>query len=267
MENSPIPPTQPITQEPFPPQTPVTPSRSINMKPLLLGALLLVVMSAVGVGAFWTGKNSVSDSHPRATPIAQLPIETPAPTSASVACPLDAKVCPDGSSVGRVAPNCEFAMCPTKRSNDNSKTLPLITSISKYDEKGNRLGDEPKMDFIFSLPKEAVVKSDGTTSPHKIQLNEVDYELSFSQRTGGLCPWEDNGSGCTYSDSTLKNSELLRIWRDNKGVFALNPQSIQLDGYYMDLLVVTKPSGVFSEKDISVWKNILSTISIRKSEE
>ncbi|MFA5831605.1 MAG: Hint domain-containing protein [Candidatus Paceibacterota bacterium] len=29
-----------------------------------------------------------------------------------VACTMDAKICPDGSSVGRVGPNCEFAECP-----------------------------------------------------------------------------------------------------------------------------------------------------------
>lgn len=27
-------------------------------------------------------------------------------------CTMDAKVCPDGSSVGRVPPDCEFALCP-----------------------------------------------------------------------------------------------------------------------------------------------------------
>ena len=30
----------------------------------------------------------------------------------SYACPQDAKVCPDGSTVGRTGPNCEFAVCP-----------------------------------------------------------------------------------------------------------------------------------------------------------
>ena len=30
-----------------------------------------------------------------------------------VACTLEAKQCPDGSYVGRVGPNCEFAACPT----------------------------------------------------------------------------------------------------------------------------------------------------------
>lgn len=28
------------------------------------------------------------------------------------ACTLEAKICPDGSSVGRTGPNCEFAACP-----------------------------------------------------------------------------------------------------------------------------------------------------------
>lgn len=33
-------------------------------------------------------------------------------TDAPAACTRDAKVCPDGTSVGRTGPNCEFAACP-----------------------------------------------------------------------------------------------------------------------------------------------------------
>jgi len=29
-----------------------------------------------------------------------------------IACPMDAKICPDGSAVGRTGPNCEFTPCP-----------------------------------------------------------------------------------------------------------------------------------------------------------
>ncbi|MFH0978211.1 MAG: DUF333 domain-containing protein [Candidatus Woesearchaeota archaeon] len=35
-----------------------------------------------------------------------------APTCEAAACTQEAKVCPDGSAVGRVGPNCEFAPCP-----------------------------------------------------------------------------------------------------------------------------------------------------------
>jgi hypothetical protein len=36
----------------------------------------------------------------------------PPPGGGGVACTMDAKICPDGSAVGRTAPNCEFAPCP-----------------------------------------------------------------------------------------------------------------------------------------------------------
>ena len=34
------------------------------------------------------------------------------PSQSQVACTADAKICPDGSAVSRVGPNCEFAVCP-----------------------------------------------------------------------------------------------------------------------------------------------------------
>jgi len=34
-------------------------------------------------------------------------------SSAPIACTLEAKICPDGSYVGRTGPRCEFASCPT----------------------------------------------------------------------------------------------------------------------------------------------------------
>lgn len=51
------------------------------------------------------------------------------PTTAPVSCTLDAKICPDGTAVGRVAPNCEFEKCPTTASNGR-KFTGQITSIS-----------------------------------------------------------------------------------------------------------------------------------------
>jgi hypothetical protein len=49
---------------------------------------------------------TVSEPTPAPTPV-------PAPTDQEpVACTMDAKMCPDGSAVGRSGPNCEFAPCP-----------------------------------------------------------------------------------------------------------------------------------------------------------
>jgi hypothetical protein len=33
-----------------------------------------------------------------------------------VACTMEAKLCPDGSYVGRIPPDCEFEKCPTTKS-------------------------------------------------------------------------------------------------------------------------------------------------------
>jgi hypothetical protein len=40
------------------------------------------------------------------------PAPSPPPEGGPVACTMDAKMCPDGSAVGREGPNCEFAACP-----------------------------------------------------------------------------------------------------------------------------------------------------------
>ncbi len=44
------------------------------------------------------------------------PVPGPGTMPGPVACTLEAKLCPDGSSVGRTGPNCEFAACPTATS-------------------------------------------------------------------------------------------------------------------------------------------------------
>lgn len=41
-----------------------------------------------------------------------------------IACTMEAKICPDGSAVGRTGPNCEFTPCPT------IKPKPIITPSS-----------------------------------------------------------------------------------------------------------------------------------------
>ncbi|MFZ6035391.1 MAG: hypothetical protein ACOYUB_04600 [Patescibacteria group bacterium] len=38
-----------------------------------------------------------------------------------VACTMDAKICPDGSSVGRVPPTCEFSPCPSTSFTDDGQ--------------------------------------------------------------------------------------------------------------------------------------------------
>ena len=65
---------------------------------LTFGAIIIVGVSYLAYLSFRQTNSSTSPG----TPIAPSP----------VACTMDAKVCPDGSAVGRTSPNCEFAACP-----------------------------------------------------------------------------------------------------------------------------------------------------------
>lgn len=48
------------------------------------------------------------------------------------ACTLEAKICPDGSSVGRTGPSCEFAPCPSTSPNTSPLPTEGITNWKTY---------------------------------------------------------------------------------------------------------------------------------------
>ena len=62
------------------------------MKNVLTGIAVLIVVAAGIFGYFAITNRAIAP--------------------ASLACTQEAKVCPDGSSVGRSGPNCDFAECP-----------------------------------------------------------------------------------------------------------------------------------------------------------
>ncbi|MCR4274786.1 MAG: hypothetical protein NUW02_01925 [Candidatus Campbellbacteria bacterium] len=64
------------------------------MTPLHKSILIIVLLAVAGIGLAAYTK-------------IQPPID-----DGGIACTADAKICPDGSGVGRVGPNCEFAPCP-----------------------------------------------------------------------------------------------------------------------------------------------------------
>ena len=56
--------------------------------------------------------------------------QTPPPeTSHPVMCTMDAKICPDGSAVGRSGPKCEFAACPSSNTPSTSPVVSEQTSV------------------------------------------------------------------------------------------------------------------------------------------
>ncbi len=59
-------------------------------------------------------------------------------TNEGIPCTADAKLCPDGSSVGRTGPNCEFAACPGMNANTNVNASADVTKdwTMHLNEKG-----------------------------------------------------------------------------------------------------------------------------------
>jgi hypothetical protein len=92
-----VPSPEPMNQPPVVPEVvpPVAPPQQVESsaaKVLSRLALVFLLLSIGGLGGFLLSKGNVFKKN--------------------VACTLEAKVCPDGTSVGRVLPFCEFAPCP-----------------------------------------------------------------------------------------------------------------------------------------------------------
>lgn len=68
------------------------------------------------------------------------------PTPQPRACTMEAKVCPDGTSVGRTGPNCEFTACPTR-------TTPPLRRCYAFDrilQRGMRGDDVRELQEVLS---------------------------------------------------------------------------------------------------------------------
>jgi len=77
------------------------------MKKFLIGLVIVFVIVAIGLVVYYQQKMSVT------------------------ACTKEAKVCPDGSAVGRQGPNCEFAECPVAQAVDETADWKTYTN-NKY---------------------------------------------------------------------------------------------------------------------------------------
>lgn len=105
-------------------------SKQNNSIVTLLSVLLLISVFIAGFFAYKTQNlvKEITKSRVLAkptftpTPSPEIPMKTPistnsaSPISTTVACTMDAKLCDDGSYVGRSGPKCEFAPCPTIKS-------------------------------------------------------------------------------------------------------------------------------------------------------
>lgn len=86
------------------------------MKNTYIVIIVLIVLILGGVFVFGMGQKAEAPKAPETSGTLETPNVITGEvkdTEEPVACTMDAKMCPDGSYVGRIAPKCEFAACPT----------------------------------------------------------------------------------------------------------------------------------------------------------
>ncbi|MBU2103523.1 hypothetical protein KKD81_02290 [Patescibacteria group bacterium] len=104
------------------------------MKQLLAGVVLIFV---VGVGAFLY-RNAVERPY----------------TPEATACTLDAKVCPDGSAVGRTGPSCSFAPCAFPNAEIPDKNVSFVVPQG-YTPDAQAYGADASLIAAFKKPAPA----------------------------------------------------------------------------------------------------------------
>jgi hypothetical protein len=83
--------------------------------------ILIVIVIIITGGIFWWQKDNISNLFFGESP---------------KACTQEAKLCPDGSYVGRTGPNCEFAPCPEAKIIEPIQIISLNSSIFLIGKNG-----------------------------------------------------------------------------------------------------------------------------------
>ncbi len=105
------------------------------------------------------------------------------------ACTMEAKICPDGSAVGRTGPNCEFAACPTAADGISFTPDPFLSNYISAQE----------------WPPKITVTDGGLVCAAKKIINNSTYCVTaVSEGAAG-------STYTTYSYATEKNGKIITL--------------------------------------------------------
>ena len=117
-----------------------------------------------------------------------------------VACTAEAKICPDGSSVGRTGPNCEFAPCPSISEAEpftanfeiyTNGTLRVFTAAMYHNQSENAYIQSPETPNTVHVTREGITWGEF--------FDTLPFSLDEQCLTTGT-----GQTFCTGADGTLK---------------------------------------------------------------
>jgi plastocyanin len=114
-----------------------------------------------------------------------------------VGCTLEAKLCPDGSSVGRSGPNCEFAACP---------------EVKNTVDVGVGLSTAPVKQFTVS-------GQNFSFSPSLIKVKKGDRVKITFQNTSGFHDFKIDEFGVATKQAQAPATEVLEFTASKAGSF------------------------------------------------
>jgi hypothetical protein len=122
------------------------------------------------------------------------------PTGGGVACTMEAKICPDGSSVGRTGPNCEFAPCGTGATGDG-----VSGGIEPVDSAGGNTGTGTIIPDGDGGTGTAACTMDAKICPDGSAVGRIGPNCEFAE-----CPiLGAQGSQCSSNDDCSKGYECI----------------------------------------------------------
>lgn len=135
-----------------------------------------------------------------------LSTNLPIPSADPKACTQEAKICPDGSAVGRTGPNCEFAPCPGEKKTDTQEyrvggSFTEKATEAEISSLGSKLGsDASSVSLLESFPLQFQITSPSSSSCEKVKkvLSAFKFIDSF-----GDCQKVESGTSDNSNQSII----------------------------------------------------------------
>jgi hypothetical protein len=169
------------------------------------------IVIAIIVIAGWLTWGSLNTSQHPSTQVATSTISTTTEnTPVTYECDADAKICPDGSSVGRTGPRCEFSECPpltaksaTIRTTMGQVMTGLSVSITPHKViDDSRCPTDVQCIWAGTVKVKVTIKTPTETSDETLELGKPMQKGAYTITFTELTPSPHSGE--TIPDSSYR---------------------------------------------------------------